>query len=51
MLVGYYDFTAYKGFYLATLGSARALSLDDKLGSFDIGKEVRGGYQVSIQET
>ncbi|WP_223257448.1 guanine deaminase [Phormidesmis priestleyi] len=31
--------SAFQAFYLATLGSARALSLDDKLGSFDGGKE------------
>ncbi len=29
----------FKAFYLATLGAAQALSLDDKLGNFDIGKE------------
>lgn len=29
----------YKALFLATLGGARALSLDDKLGSFDPGKE------------
>lgn len=28
-----------EGFYLATLGGARALSLEDKLGNFKIGKE------------
>ena len=31
--------SAFQAFYLATLGSAKALSLDDKLGSFDGGKE------------
>ena len=31
--------SAFQAFYLATLGSAKALSLDDKLGSFDVGKE------------
>ncbi|MCZ2341864.1 MAG: guanine deaminase [Bacteroidales bacterium] len=30
---------AYRGFYLATLGGAHALYLDDKLGNFSIGKE------------
>jgi len=30
---------AFKAFYLATLGAAKALSLDDKLGNFDVGKE------------
>jgi guanine deaminase len=29
----------FKAFYLATLGAAKALSLEDKLGSFDVGKE------------
>jgi guanine deaminase len=29
----------FKAFYLATLGAAKALCLDDKLGSFDKGKE------------
>ena len=29
----------FKSFYLATLGAAKALSLEDKLGSFEIGKE------------
>lgn len=29
----------YRGYYLATLGGARALYLDDHLGSFDKGKE------------
>ena len=32
--------SVFKAFYLATLGAAKALSLDDKIGSFDIGKEV-----------
>jgi guanine deaminase len=31
--------SAFQAFYLATLGSARALSLEDRLGSFDVGKE------------
>jgi guanine deaminase len=31
--------SAFKAFYLATLGGAKALSLDDKVGSFDCGKE------------
>lgn len=31
--------SVFKAFYLATLGAAKALSLDDKLGSFDVGKE------------
>jgi guanine deaminase len=31
--------SAFQAFYLATLGAARALSLEDKLGSFDVGKE------------
>ncbi|MEJ0023319.1 MAG: guanine deaminase [Alphaproteobacteria bacterium] len=30
---------AFAAFYLATLGAARALKLDDKLGNFAIGKE------------
>ncbi len=29
----------FKAFYLATLGAAKALALEDKLGSFEIGKE------------
>ncbi|MEE3718060.1 guanine deaminase [Tumidithrix elongata RA019] len=29
----------FKAFYLATLGAAQAIYLEDKLGSFDIGKE------------
>lgn len=29
----------FKAFYLATLGAAEALSLEDKLGNFEIGKE------------
>ncbi|NJP09806.1 MAG: guanine deaminase [Leptolyngbyaceae cyanobacterium RU_5_1] len=29
----------FKALFLATLGGARALSLDDKLGNFDVGKE------------
>jgi guanine deaminase len=31
--------SAYRAFYLATLGGAHALYLDDVLGNFDIGKE------------
>lgn len=31
--------SAFKGFYLNTLGGAKALSLDDKIGNFDQGKE------------
>lgn len=31
--------SAFQAFYLATLGSAKALSLEDRLGSFDMGKE------------
>lgn len=34
-----YRLSAFKGFYLATRGGAEALYLDDKLGSFDPGKE------------
>ena len=30
---------AFKLFYMATLGGARALSLDDKIGNFETGKE------------
>jgi guanine deaminase len=30
---------AFKASYLATLGAAKALSLEDKLGNFDVGKE------------
>lgn len=33
------NLSAYEAFYLATLGGAQALSLDQKLGNFDIGKE------------
>lgn len=29
----------HAGFYLATLGTARALRLDDRIGNFDVGKE------------
>ena len=29
----------FKALFLATLGGARALSLDDKIGAFDVGKE------------
>lgn len=31
--------SAFKGLYLATLGSAESLSIDDKVGNFEIGKE------------
>ncbi|MGB8703255.1 MAG: guanine deaminase [Thermosynechococcaceae cyanobacterium] len=31
--------SVFKAFYLATLGAAKALSLEDKIGSFDVGKE------------
>lgn len=31
--------SAFKALFLATLGGARALSLEDKLGNFDLGKE------------
>jgi guanine deaminase len=31
--------SSYRAFYLATLGGARALYLDDLLGNFDKGKE------------
>jgi guanine deaminase len=33
------NLSAFKAFYLATLGGAKALSLDPKLGNFDLGKE------------
>ena len=33
------SFTALRGFYLATLGGARALRLDDRIGSFAPGRE------------
>lgn len=33
------NFSAWEGFYLATLGGARALDLEDKLGNFLPGKE------------
>jgi guanine deaminase len=33
------SFTALRGFYLATLGGARALKLDDRIGSFAPGRE------------
>lgn len=29
----------FQAFFLATLGSAKAMSLDDKIGNFDVGKE------------
>ncbi|ELS05378.1 guanine deaminase [Xenococcus sp. PCC 7305] len=31
--------SAFQAFYLATLGAAKALSLEDKIGSFEVGKE------------
>jgi guanine deaminase len=31
--------SSFKALFLATLGGARALSLEDKLGNFEIGKE------------
>ncbi len=31
--------SAFKGLYLATLGGARSISIDDKVGNFEIGKE------------
>ncbi len=31
--------SAFQALFLATLGGARALSLDDKIGNFDVGKE------------
>ncbi|OLP17297.1 guanine deaminase [Leptolyngbya sp. 'hensonii'] len=31
--------SAFKALYLATLGGARALTIDDKIGNFDVGKE------------
>ena len=31
--------SAFEGFYLATMGSAHSLYLDDKIGNFDLGKE------------
>ncbi|WCE31686.1 guanine deaminase [Vibrio sp. SCSIO 43137] len=31
--------SAFQAFYLATLGGAKSLSLEDKIGNFDIGKE------------
>jgi guanine deaminase len=31
--------SVFKAFYLATLGAAKALSIDDKIGSFNVGKE------------
>ncbi len=33
------EFSAYDAFYLATLGAAKALSLDHLIGNFDVGKE------------
>jgi guanine deaminase len=34
-----YPLSSLKSFYLATLGGARALDLDDKIGSLEVGKE------------
>jgi guanine deaminase len=34
-----YSLSPFEGFYLSTLGGARALSLDDRLGNFEPGKE------------
>lgn len=34
-----YSLSPLEGFYLATLGGARALSMDDKVGNFETGKE------------
>ncbi len=31
--------SVFKALYLATLGAAKALSIEDKIGSFDVGKE------------
>jgi guanine deaminase len=31
--------TAFQSLYLATLGGAKALELDDRIGNFDVGKE------------
>jgi len=33
------NLSAFKGLYLATLGSAASLSIDDKVGNFEVGKE------------
>lgn len=35
----HYRLSAFEAFYHATLGGARALHLDDKIGNFNIGKE------------
>lgn len=35
----HYSLSAFKALYLATLGAANALSLDDTLGNFQVGKE------------
>ena len=34
-----YSLSPFEGFYLSTLGGARALSMDDRLGNFEPGKE------------
>jgi len=34
-----YSLSPFEGFYLSTLGGARALSVDDRLGNFEPGKE------------
>ena len=33
------NLSVFQAFYLATLGAAKALSLEDKIGSFEVGKE------------
>ena len=35
----HYRLSAVEAFYHATLGGARALALDDKIGNFNVGKE------------
>ena len=37
--MGGHPFTSLDGFYLATLGGAKSLGLDSKIGNFDAGKE------------
>ncbi|MBM4272964.1 MAG: amidohydrolase family protein [Deltaproteobacteria bacterium] len=34
-----YSLSPFEAFYLVTLGGARALSLEDKIGNFEVGKE------------
>ncbi|KAB0804740.1 hypothetical protein PPYR_01710 [Photinus pyralis] len=36
---GYKPLNYFDAFYLATLGGAKALSMDDKIGNFEVGKE------------